>query len=68
MGFITLKEYALRKGKDPAVVRQKAIRGGFQTATKMGRDWIIDEDEPYTDNRVKSGAYIGFREKLNSKK
>lgn len=44
---ITLKEYAFRHGRAPATVRQKVLRGGFKTAHKMGRDWLIDENEPY---------------------
>lgn len=68
MGMITLKEYALRLGKDPVVVRHKAERGGFETAMKLGRDWVIEENEPYTDGRVKSGKYIGFRDKFNKQK
>lgn len=44
---ITLKEYAFRHGRTPATVRQKVLRGGFKTAHKMGRDWLIDENEPY---------------------
>ena len=63
MAMITLKEYAERHGKNPVIVRQKAIRGGFQTARKFGRDWIIDEEEPYIDNRVTSGKYVGARHK-----
>lgn len=63
MAMITLKEYALRHGRNPTVLRQKAIRNGFKTATKMGRDWIIDEEEPLIDNRVRSGKYTGWREK-----
>lgn len=59
--MITLKEYAERLGKNPVVVRQKALRGGFNTARKIGRDWHIDEDEPYLDNRVKSGKYRDWR-------
>lgn len=51
MAMITLKEYAIRHGKHPVTVRQKAERGGFRTATKFGRDWIIDEAEPYEDLR-----------------
>ena len=61
MALITLKEYAERLGKNPIVVRQKAQRGTFQTAMKMGRDWFIDEDEPYEDARIKTGDYIGFK-------
>jgi len=65
--IITLKEYAERHGKDPVVVRQKAIRGTFQTATKFGCQWVIDEDEPYIDHRVKSGRYINSRNKAGEK-
>lgn len=61
MALITLKDYAIRLGKNPVVSRQKALRGGFRTARKIGRDWFIDEDEPYTDNRVKSGKYVNWR-------
>lgn len=65
MALITLKEYAERHGRNPATFRQKALRGGFKTAQKIGRDWMIDENEPLDDMRIKSGKYIGFRDKLN---
>ena len=58
VGKGTLREHARRLGKNPEVVYQKAARGGFQTAVKMGRDWFIDSEEPYTDNRIKSGKYV----------
>ena len=48
---ITLKEWAIRHGIDPATARQKALRGGFKTAEKAGRDWMIDADEPHVDLR-----------------
>lgn len=48
---ITLKEWAIRHGIDPATARQKALRGGFKTAGKAGRDWLIDENEPKVDLR-----------------
>jgi predicted site-specific integrase-resolvase len=51
--MITLKEWALRHGIAPATARQKALRGGFKTAEKVGRDWMIDEDEPRRDLRKK---------------
>lgn len=50
---ITLTEYARRHGRALATVRQKAYRGGFKTARRVGRDWFIDEDEPLVDNRRK---------------
>lgn len=35
----------------PATVRQMALRGGFQTARKIGRNWVIEDSEPYPDHR-----------------
>lgn len=60
---ITLKEYALRLGKNPVVARGRAQRGAFKTAYKFGRDWTIDEDEPWVDGRIKSGKYVDWRKK-----
>lgn len=51
--LISLAEYAAIHGKEQSSVRQKAERGGFQTARKIGRNWCIDRDEPYIDNRKK---------------
>lgn len=67
MGMITITEYAEKYGLSPDSVRKKALRGGFQTAKKSGKVWLIDENEPNTDNRVKTGEYIGFRKKINKK-
>lgn len=53
MALITLKDWAIRHGIDPATARQKALRGGFKTAEKVGRDWMIDADEPKVDLRRK---------------
>lgn len=61
--LIPLKEYAERLGKNPANARQLAGRGSFKTVQKMGRDWMIDDSEPWPDRRVKSGNYIGWRSK-----
>lgn len=51
MALISIAEYAKKHGKDPSTVKQKAARGGFTTAVKIGRNWVVDEDEPYTDRR-----------------
>jgi hypothetical protein len=56
--LISLAEYAKRHGRAHATVRQMALRGGFKTARKIGRNWVISAGEPYPDNRVKSGKYI----------
>lgn len=52
-GYITLTEWAKRHGIDPATARQRALRGAFETAEKMGRDWVIKEDEELIDHRRK---------------
>jgi len=59
--MISLAEYAAMHGKSPVTVRQMAARGGFQTAQKIARNWIIDENEPYPDGRVKTGKYRNWR-------
>lgn len=58
--MITLKEYAIRNGRNIRGTRNKACAGDFKTARKMGRDWIIDENEPYVDQRVTDGKWVGY--------
>lgn len=59
--MISLADYAKMHGKSHIAARKMAQRGGFQTAQKIARNWIIDENEPYPDARVKTGKYIGWR-------
>lgn len=66
--YISLAEYARLHGKDSSTVRQKALRGGFKTARKIGRNWMIDKNEPYIDERVTSGKYVDWRNKYGKKK
>ena len=61
--LIPLTEYARKNGKTQATARQMAMRGGFETARKIGRDWLIDDQEQYPDHRVKSGKYAKRKEK-----
>lgn len=65
--LISLVEYAQAHDRDPANARQMAARGSFQTARKIGRNWVIDSEEPWPDRRVKSGAYVGWHEKYRKK-
>lgn len=51
--LIPLAEYASMHGKNARTVRQKAESGGFRTAVKIGRNWVIDKNEPYIDLRKK---------------
>lgn len=61
--LISIAEYARKHGKSPVSARQKAARGGFKTAQKIGKTWVIDADEPYTDGRIVTGEYVNFRQK-----
>ena len=63
MPIISLAEYAARNGRRPKSARDMAARGAFRTAQKIGRNWVIESDEPYPDNRIKSGKYAGKRKK-----
>lgn len=53
MPAITLTAYAAMHNKRPADIRKKARAGDFLTARKLGRDWLIDSEEPYNDKRRK---------------
>ena len=54
--MIALADYARRHGRLPESARQMAMRGGFRTARKLGRDWVIDSGEPYPDHRRHDGG------------
>lgn len=61
--LITVKEYAAKVGKAPRSVAQKCELGTLPGAIKIGRDWLIPADAPYTDNRITSGKYKNWRKK-----
>lgn len=54
MERVSLGEWARAHGIDPATARQRAIRGSFETARKIGRNWTIDPEEPNIDHRKKN--------------
>lgn len=66
--LISLAEYAEKHGKCQESARKMAQRGGFETARKIGRNWVIEDDEPWPDRRLKSGKYTGWYEKYRKKK
>lgn len=53
--YISVAEYAKLHGKAESSVKQKCQRGNFKTARKIGRNWLIDKNEPYSDLRRKDG-------------
>lgn len=64
--LIPITEYASMIGKSPVSVRQKCQRGMLSGAVKLGRDWLIPADAPYTDKRITSGKYKDWRKKTAS--
>ena len=66
--MIPLAEYARRHGRRVDVARHMARRGGFTSVVKMGRDWFIDEDEVWTDRRMKNIRISKVGERLHKDK
>ena len=60
--YVTVKEFAELNGVLPNTVRQKILRGRLK-AVKVGRDWLIEKDTPYTDGRFKNGKYKDWRKR-----
>ena len=52
--MIPLTEWAKLHGITQGTARQRALRGAFETSQKLGRDWVIDEDEKLIDHRKKT--------------
>jgi len=52
--LVTTKEYAALYGLKQDSVKHKCLRGTFKTARKFGTLWVLDSDEPNTDNRFKT--------------
>lgn len=48
---VSLREYARGIGKSPDTVRRLAEQGRLSTARKIGRNWVIDSEEPYPGGR-----------------
>lgn len=66
MEKILLTKYAEKHDIAPVTARQRAQRGAYKTAEKIGRDWFISPDEPHIDNRLKSGKFKNWRSKTTS--
>ena len=66
--MIPLKQFALEHGITPVTARQRATRGAYQTAVKIGYSWFISADEPQIDHRIKDGSYIGDRAKRKQRR
>lgn len=67
ISMLPIAEYAARIGKAPCSVRQKCQRGTLPGAVKIGRDWLIPKDAPYTDSRISTGKYKDWRKPRTQK-
>ena len=56
--LISLAEYAEKNGIKHNTARKRAARGAYKTAIKIGRNWVIDKNEPHVDHRITSGKYV----------
>lgn len=63
--LISIAEYAKKHGKDASTVRHRLRRGAFKTAIKIGRNWVIDEDEEWVDYRYKGVENEKSKRNLN---
>lgn len=52
--LISLKEYGDLHGIKQDSVKRGVLRGKYKTAQKIGRNWVIDSEEPYEDKRKKN--------------
>lgn len=50
--LISLTEYSAKHGKNESSARRMALRGRFATAQKIGRNWMIEANEPWPDYRT----------------
>lgn len=49
--LIPIGEYAEKHGVTDSTMRQRISRGMHPEAIKIGRNWLIQEDAPFVDNR-----------------
>lgn len=64
--LITLREYAKKWGVTYHAISKRAHEGRLPGAEKHGWIYLIDENQPLVDNRVKSGRYVGWRKKTTT--
>ena len=51
--LISLGEWAKKNGISDSTARQRALRGAFETARKIGNQWVIEDSEKLIDHRRK---------------
>ena len=64
--YVSLVDYAKEHGySDRGIYLAKLCRAGkIEGAIMMGKRWIIPADTVLPDRRVKTGKYVGWRDKF----
>lgn len=64
MALLSVSEYAIRYNKDPGNIR-RLLASGRMEGTKVGHQWVIEENTPYPDdNRISTGEYRNWRKHI----
>ena len=53
--LVDLQAYADLHGITRSTVKQRCQKGAYNTARKLGSQWVIDKNEPHVDHRTKAG-------------
>lgn len=66
--YLSTTEFAKLHGRSPVAIGQACAAGRIPGAVKHGQGrratWIIPADAEITDNRLRTGKYIGFRQRI----
>lgn len=64
--LIPIAEYAKMHNINVTTVRCKCIAKNYQTAVKIGRNWLIDKNEPHIDLRYRKNRneYVSLRREV----
>lgn len=57
--YVSVAEYAAIHNVSHITIQKRCRRGSFSSARKIGRNWILDKNEPFIDRRTTSGKYRG---------
>lgn len=61
MALVSVTEYSRITGKDAGTIR-KLLLSGRLNGSKIGNQWVVDENEPFpSDQRVTTGNYRNWR-------
>lgn len=60
--LITINEYAANNSATPTAIKMR-VRNGKLPSLKIGGAVLVERDADFSDDRISSGRYIGWRDK-----